>query len=87
MSLVEVMVVWQGFFSKLIKNLRYTCFDTSYVNLLQYYYLKHNNLNVGFSKKNKIYLTSKVGMLEKNIDLFIANWSLSETQFHSEKNN
>ena len=51
MSLVEVMVVWQEFFQKLIKILRYTCFDTSYVNLLQYYYLKHNNLNVGFSKK------------------------------------
>ena len=65
-------------FSKINKKLRYTCFDTSYVNLLQYYYLKHNNLNVGFSK-NKIYLTSTVGMLEKNIDLFIANWSLSET--------
>ena len=66
-------------FSKINKKLSYTCFDTSYVNLLQYYYLKHNNLNVGFSKKNKIYLTSKIGMLEKNIDLFIANWSLSET--------
>ena len=38
-------------------------------------------------QKNKIYLTSKVGMLEKNIDLFIANWSLSETIFISKKNN
>ena len=66
-------------FSKINKSLKYTCFDTSYVNLLQYYYLKHNNLNVGFSKKNKIYLTSKISGKEKNIDLFIANWSLSET--------
>ena len=38
-------------FSKINKKIRFTCFDTIFVNLLQYYYLKHNNLNVGFSKK------------------------------------
>jgi len=38
-------------FSKINKNINYLCFDTYYVNLLQYYYLKHNNLNVGFKKK------------------------------------
>ena len=53
-------------FSKINKKLRYTCFDTSYVNLLQYYYLKHNNLNVGFTRKNKIYLTSDINMLNEN---------------------
>jgi 16S rRNA G1207 methylase RsmC len=26
-------------FSKINKNVKYTCFDTHYVNLLQYYYL------------------------------------------------
>ena len=39
-------------FSKINQKIKYTCFDTYYVNLLQYYYLKHNNLDVGFSKKN-----------------------------------
>ncbi len=38
-------------FSKINKNINYLCFDTYYVNLLQYYFLKHNNLNVGFKKK------------------------------------
>ena len=38
-------------FSKINKKVSFTCFDTSYVNLLQFYYLKQNNLNVGFSKK------------------------------------
>ena len=66
-------------FSKININLKYTCYDTNYVNLLQYYYLKHNNLNVGFNKKNKFYLTSNVNENIKNYDLFIANWSLSET--------
>ena len=35
-------------FSKINKKISYTCFDTSYINLLQYYYLRQNNLNVGF---------------------------------------
>ena len=39
-------------FSKISKKIKYTCFDTQYVNLLQYYYLKHNNLDVGFLKNN-----------------------------------
>ena len=38
-------------FSKINKNIKYLCFDTYYINLLQYYYLKHNNLNVGFNRK------------------------------------
>ena len=35
-------------FSKLNQKIKYTCFDTHCVNLLQFYYLKHNNLDVGF---------------------------------------
>ena len=45
-------------FSKLKKKVKYICYDTEYVNLLQYYYLKHNNLNVGFSKVNKVMLST-----------------------------
>ena len=54
-------------------------YDTDYVNLLQFYYLKHNNLDVGFSKKKKIHLTSNFKNLNRKNDLFIANWSISET--------
>jgi len=72
-------------FSKINKKISYTCFDTNYVNLLQYYYLKQNNLNVGFSKKNDFYLLSNLkhnkNYFSNNISkyTFIANWSLSET--------
>ncbi len=66
-------------FSKLNKKIKYICYDTDYVNLLQFYYLKHNNLNVGFHKNNKFYLTSNLKKSRNNNDLFIANWSLSET--------
>ena len=73
-------------FSKINRNIKYTSFDTAYVNLLQYYYLKHNNLDAGFQKKNQFYLTSNLSGKIKSNDLFIANWSLSETQFFLEKN-
>ncbi len=66
-------------FSKLSKKIKYICYDTDYVNLLQFYYLKHNNLNVGFNKDYKFYLTSNLKKSRNNNDLFIANWSLSET--------
>lgn len=66
-------------FSKITKKIKYTCYDTYYVNLLQYYYLKHNNLSVGFEKKREFYLTSDLKSAKSNYDLFIANWSLSET--------
>ena len=78
-------------FSKINKKISYICFDTPYVNLLQYYYLKQNNLNVGFKKKNNFILVSD---LKKNKEmlsnlskyLFIANWSLSETPITFRKN-
>ena len=37
-------------FSKINKKVSFTCFDTGIVNLLQYYYLKQNKLDVGFSR-------------------------------------
>ena len=66
-------------FSKINKKIKFTCFDTNFVNLLQFYYLKHNKINVGFSKRNNFFLTSDVNDLTNKYDLFLANWSLSET--------
>ena len=79
-------------FSKINKDVKYTCFDTFNVNLLQYYYLSHNNLNVGFKeKRNNFLLKSSIKETalyqKKNSDfLFIANWSLSETPLNFRKN-
>ena len=72
-------------FSKINTNIKYTCFDTHNVNLLQYYYLKHNNLDVGFENKNTYFLTSKFHKIMNNSNLFIANWSLSETPLEFRK--
>lgn len=72
-------------FSKINKKIKYTCFDTCYVNLLQYYYLSHNNLDTGFSKSSRFYLKSDISELSKKKDLFIANWSLSETPINFRK--
>ena len=49
------MVVWREFFSKISNKIRFICYDTYYLNLLQYYYLKHNNLDAGFNKKINIF--------------------------------
>ena len=78
-------------FSKLNQKIKYTCFDTHSVNLLQFYYLKHNNLDVGFSKKNNFFLNSDLKKTKKTHEsklksLFIANWSLSETPSKFRKN-
>ena len=72
-------------FSKIDKNIKYTCFDTVYVNLLQYYYLSHNNLDVGFVKNRQFFLNSKFKNTKEKNDLFIANWSLSETPIQFRK--
>ena len=67
-------------FSKINHNIKYFCYDTYCVNLLQYYYLKNNNLDVGFSKKNNFYLNSNYKEIKNFYNtLFIANWSISET--------
>ena len=78
-------------FSKINKKIKYTCFDTHYVNLLQYYYLKHNNLNVGFSNNNNFSLISDLKKIKSYNDigthgLLIAKWSLSETPTNFRKN-
>ena len=79
-------------FSKINKRIKYICFDTNYINLLQYYYLKQNNLNVGFSKKNNFFLISDLKNIKKYLPnkirkyLFIANWSLSETPIKFREN-
>ena len=66
-------------FSKLNNKINYTIFDTEIVNLLQFYYLKSLNLNVGFNKE-RMKLISKIKTSNKKLrkSLFIANWSLSE---------
>ena len=67
---------------KTINN--YYIYDMYEVNLLQYYYLKMNNCKVSLSKDNiGITLVNDLKQLKKisktkTIDLFIANWSLSE---------
>ena len=78
-------------FSKINKKIFYICFDTPYVNLLQYYYLKQNNLNVGFDKTKKFKLMSSLKKNKSYLNnlsnhLFIANWSLSETPIKYRKN-
>jgi hypothetical protein len=69
------------------KKINYIIFDTKEVGLLQYYYLKRLNLDVGIGikKRAKIILISEITDLKKKLSrmntknsLFIANWSLSE---------
>ena len=71
-------------FYKLSNKVNYYIYDMYEVNLLQYYYLKMNNCEpkLGFKKRgvnliNQSTVLKKINK-EKKIDLFIANWSLSE---------
>ena len=69
-------------FSKINNKINYLIFDTKNVSLLQYYYLKQNNLDVGFKYNCNFVLKNKLNEVKtsfKNNSLFIANWSLSET--------
>ena len=69
-------------FFKINKKVRYSIFDTPLVNLLQFYYLKQNSMNVGFNKNSQFVLNNELTNIKsiKSINsLFIANWSLSET--------
>jgi hypothetical protein len=73
-------------FFKISQKIKYIIFDTFEVNLLQYYYLKSNKLNVALEKKkSKINLIYSVNELNNCVNnrnesktLLIANWSLSE---------
>ena len=68
-------------FYYLNKKVKYTIFDTSIINLLQYYYLKSLNFDVGY-ENNQFRLLNKHKHLKsvknKKNSLFVANWSLSE---------
>lgn len=69
-------------FHKINKNIEYTIYDLNEVNLLQYYYLKMNNLEPSLeNNKKKLFLTNNLNFLKKRIKnntIIIANWSLSE---------
>ena len=78
-------------FSKINQKIKYICFDTYCVNLIQFYYLKYNNLNVGFSKNYNFYLNSnlkEIQFLKKNNSnsLFIANCQYQKHQSNLERN-
>ena len=83
-------------FLKINPKLKYLIFDTPEINLLQYYYIKKNNIDVGIGYKNKnkkIVLVNSFRDLKKIINenqdlkkLFIANWSLSEAPLKLRKN-
>lgn len=74
--------------NKAIEDLNYLIFDLPEVNLLQYYYLKSNDINCELDEINaKLILTSKIEIMKKKLDflkrngkkiVLIANWSLSE---------
>ena len=51
-------------FFKINKNIKYLIFDTKLVNLLQYYYLKQNKINVGFNDRNKFTLKNDLKNLK-----------------------
>ena len=81
-----------GCMAKILNDLdegvNYTIFDLAEVNLLQYYYLKSNNLNFQIDNfRSEKLITSKINILRKKLNflkknnkkiLIIANWSLSE---------
>ena len=82
-------------FNKINPQIKYIIFDTYEVNLLQYYYLKKCNLDVGIgiNNSNKIKLIDNLDDLKKivkktkksNKNLFIANWSFSEISLNLRK--
>lgn len=78
-------------FYKINPNIKYVIFDTKEVNLIQYYYLKMNNIPVSINSNpnNKkgvslisnfkdIKFLKKLTYFKKNKTIVIANWSLSE---------
>ena len=78
-------------FKRIDKKINYYIYDMYEVNLLQYYYLNMNGYNPNFDvKKRGLNLINKINDLRtisknKKIDLFMANWSLSEVPFHFRK--
>jgi putative sugar O-methyltransferase len=83
-------------FRKINPNIKFIIFDTFEVNLLQYYYLKRNQLNINFNNQKNTkgidlvnslkLLKSKIAQIKKkNKTLLIANWSISETPLNLRK--
>ena len=80
------MVVCQIYYKNIHKKNKYIIFDTEEVSLLQYYYLKNLNYNVGFNKlKYNIILVSDLKIFKSLIKKFknkkkflISNWAFSE---------
>lgn len=76
-------------FSQISEQIKYKIYDTNLVNCLQYYYLKQNDLDVGFDN-NKFELVNDLRdfNFNKNLEnsLFIANWSLSEVPLSLREN-
>jgi hypothetical protein len=72
-------------FYKINKNINYKIFDTFYVNLLQYYYLRMLKIPLSFNEINNKNISLNYNISKYNsfsrtdIKLFIANWSLSES--------
>ena len=81
---------------KINRNVDYTIFDLAEVNLLQYYYLKSNNINCSIDNISmSVNLISKLELLKTKINLLkknekkvlvIANWSISEMPMTLRKN-
>jgi hypothetical protein len=72
-------------FSKINHKIKYTIFDTFEVNLLQYYFLKLNKLDVAIENNKSIInlisslkVNNKINYRNNSKTLLIANWSLSE---------
>jgi len=72
-------------FSKINHKIKYTIFDTFEVNLLQYYFLKLNKLDVAIENNKSIInlisslkVNNKINYINNLKTLLIANWSLSE---------
>ena len=65
MNLELATAVWLGYFRKSTKKLN-TRYLIEYVNLIQYYYLKNNSLNVGF-KNEQFRLINSLKKNEENI--------------------
>jgi hypothetical protein len=72
-------------FSKINHKIKYTIFDTFEVNLLQYYFLKLNKLDVAIENNKSIInlisslkVNNKINHRNNSKTLLIANWSLSE---------
>jgi hypothetical protein len=76
--------------NKYSSHKKYIIFDTPEVILLQYYYLKNLNYNVGFDSENfKIILVCNLNKLNTLLKRFtnykkflISNWALSEMPIH-----